>query len=605
MRSLIQRAYFPALATLMGGLVATIAGTWLTSQVCRQRDQDRFAEEADQMARTIERDFQRLNSVLLDLRDRLPRPLTLANLPGSGDLVHLVPADLTNRISGIGVALMVSPTNLVSWTEALRTRFQTNLQIFPSGPPAGLFHVHDPGESNSYRVERAYLPVAEVATWSTAEHCDCGNFTLGADLFRSGNPEEMQAAAIVSVIADGTAVTIGRGISDHEPVASSDALAGRFQQTFISIAPIYRGGSTGTMQNTPERFDDTSGLLFLFVDANAVVELASAPWRGQLLVEAETGHIESGRRVDVAPLIKKATPGVPAYQAAELDVVVGVSQIFLSIRSLPRWDWAAGRSYPPATAGVGAVLSMLAASWVARQIRRSLDSEAEASELRTANAAMAAARETRSFITRELHDNTLQNLYVLSLELAQTRARLRESPEEAANALDLGLEEVRRISADLRGFLVSDTQSAAALGAEQVFTAIVERVRRGTQTVIRLDLDPKAIPRLGARCSAELSQILREALSNALRHGQPREISVELKVSGAGGWALAIVDDGCGFDLGAPSSGKGQGRQNMLRRCELMEATLEISSQPGQGTRVVVTFGVADSGSEASNPRNS
>lgn len=599
----LRRADLPALATLLGGLFATAAGTWLTAQVAHQRDHDQFEKEATELALGIERDFQVLNSVLLDLRDRLPHPLTLTNLPGSADLIRHVPTELTNRITEVGVALLVSPADIVPWTEALGSRNQTNLQIQPQGEPAGLYFVPSSSAPDTYRVKRAFLPVAQVAELSAAEACDCSNFKLGADLFRSGNPPDTQAGAILSVIADGTAATIIRGAPSQPETNVSGGDIKRYRQTFKSIAPVYRGGSSKVPQQLKPRLADTAGLLFLTIDAGTVVELAAAIHKDRFTVDARTGTLVWGRPSDMAPLIEHRTNGVLSYQSANRDVVLGPYRVFLTIRSLPRWDWSERRYYPWATGLGGCLFSVVAASMIGRQVRRGLDSEVEAMELRTANAAMAAARETRGFITRELHDNTLQNLYVLSLALTQSRARLREAPDEAANALDLGLEEVRRISSDLRRFLVSDAQNTPALGADQVFSAIVERVRRGTQTKVSLDLDPSAILRLGARCSAELSQILREALSNALRHGHPREISVVLKATGDEGWTLVVTDDGRGFDPGVPSHGNG--RQNMQLRCDFMEATLEVSSAPGQGTRIVVTSGNSASPPTGPNPGNS
>jgi signal transduction histidine kinase len=64
-------------------------------------------------------------------------------------------------------------------------------------------------------------------------------------------------------------------------------------------------------------------------------------------------------------------------------------------------------------------------------------------------------------------------------------------------------------------------------------------------------------------------------------------------------FSLEIADDGAGFDPDAPPArgrrGRAQGLANIRRRAELLGATLEIESRPGQGTRLALTMPVATS----------
>jgi signal transduction histidine kinase len=77
--------------------------------------------------------------------------------------------------------------------------------------------------------------------------------------------------------------------------------------------------------------------------------------------------------------------------------------------------------------------------------------------------------------------------------------------------------------------------------------------------------------------------VVKEALTNSLKHSGAREVRVQAKVAGD---ALEIIvqDDGHGFDTHGQSRGQGLG--NMRRRAQAMGGNVAIESRPGQGTKV-------------------
>ena len=86
-------------------------------------------------------------------------------------------------------------------------------------------------------------------------------------------------------------------------------------------------------------------------------------------------------------------------------------------------------------------------------------------------------------------------------------------------------------------------------------------------------------------------QVLRESLSNVRKHSQARSVWVRLDLS-TSPWVLTVRDDGLGFDperLGSEPSGSGSyGLLGMRERAELLDATLEIQSRPGEGATVTL-----------------
>ena len=80
----------------------------------------------------------------------------------------------------------------------------------------------------------------------------------------------------------------------------------------------------------------------------------------------------------------------------------------------------------------------------------------------------------------------------------------------------------------------------------------------------------------------QVSRVIQEALTNARRHSQAREISVSLRMNGDE-LITDISDDGRGFDPETPS---GVGLASMRERAVLIDGELEIESEPGLGTSV-------------------
>jgi signal transduction histidine kinase len=81
---------------------------------------------------------------------------------------------------------------------------------------------------------------------------------------------------------------------------------------------------------------------------------------------------------------------------------------------------------------------------------------------------------------------------------------------------------------------------------------------------------------------------VQEAVNNAIRHGQPESVNVELR-SVEGGVSLEVKDDGRGFDISHDMPG--HGIDNMKTRARLISATFEIAANAdGRGTTVKLTL---------------
>jgi ligand-binding sensor domain-containing protein/signal transduction histidine kinase len=110
---------------------------------------------------------------------------------------------------------------------------------------------------------------------------------------------------------------------------------------------------------------------------------------------------------------------------------------------------------------------------------------------------------------------------------------------------------------------------------------------------------PPGLPNLPLSAEARHNLFLafEEALNNALKHGRPSRVQVEMRVEAAR-FEIKIQDDGCGFDADAVKSGNGEGKAkkrggnglpNMQQRLAEVGGLCAIRSRAGTGTCVSLT----------------
>jgi signal transduction histidine kinase len=88
----------------------------------------------------------------------------------------------------------------------------------------------------------------------------------------------------------------------------------------------------------------------------------------------------------------------------------------------------------------------------------------------------------------------------------------------------------------------------------------------------------------------QLFRVGQEALANALKHARPRAVSIRLTYD-RHAVRLVVEDDGRGWSGPPPASadGGGLGLVGMRERMDRIGGSLEVTSRPGRGTRVVAT----------------
>jgi signal transduction histidine kinase len=85
----------------------------------------------------------------------------------------------------------------------------------------------------------------------------------------------------------------------------------------------------------------------------------------------------------------------------------------------------------------------------------------------------------------------------------------------------------------------------------------------------------------------ELTNIVGEAVHNAVRHGECRSVAVRLR-DAHGALELEIADDGSGFDVDQVPKRGHYGIRGMRERAKALGGELTVRSTPGTGTTVSV-----------------
>lgn len=218
-----------------------------------------------------------------------------------------------------------------------------------------------------------------------------------------------------------------------------------------------------------------------------------------------------------------------------------------------------------------------------RSERQRAEADASLNQQRLSEAADEKVR-----LGRDLHDGIIQSLYAAGLTIESARAVAASDPQEADRRLAQCRERLNLTIRDVRAYI-------AGLAPEQVRQAsftqavevIAEELSAGRDVEFEFRIDDTATNLLSAEQTTEALQIVRESISNGLRHGNAKHVIVRLH-SSDGAVSLLVQDDGGGFDSTAPRGG--YGLRNMQARAEQHGGELRVESTVGTGTRVVLTL---------------
>ncbi len=225
------------------------------------------------------------------------------------------------------------------------------------------------------------------------------------------------------------------------------------------------------------------------------------------------------------------------------------------------------------------LLGVIAALLVERRKRKNADSTVQELSGRL----ISAGEEERRRIARELHDDVLQRLSLVALDLTALERGLpisewatRHATHEQVQQLTEIITAVRQLSHQLH------SSKLELLGLSVALRDLCEHVSTQHGLAVELAVDGDRL-RLSRDKALAFYRVAQEALSNAIRHSGASRVEVKVTQVDAK-LKMTVRDNGAGFDLASPATGLGLA--TMRERLRLLGGHLLVRSRPGVGTEV-------------------
>ena len=199
----------------------------------------------------------------------------------------------------------------------------------------------------------------------------------------------------------------------------------------------------------------------------------------------------------------------------------------------------------------------------------------------------AASQEERHRLARDLHDSVKQQIFAMQTAAATIQARFGTDDEGARQALAQLRESGREAMAEMEAML--DSLRSIPLTTPGLVEALKKQgealqFRTGAPVSFQIgSLPPDEALAPGAQQA--IFRVAQEAFANIGRHARASRVVVSLGMQDDR-LVLRIEDDGAGFSTEGPAGG--MGLANIRERAAAFDARMEVSSQPGAGTRVML-----------------
>ncbi len=206
-----------------------------------------------------------------------------------------------------------------------------------------------------------------------------------------------------------------------------------------------------------------------------------------------------------------------------------------------------------------------------------------------------AVMEERNLIGNELHDSLAQSLVGMRLQIKMLGETLHKKDlrraQEQTRRLRAAVEEAH---ASLRELLSNFRLRIDERGLVPALEAMVRRANQDHGIAVFFHNDCGELRLSGAQ-EIQIYHIVQEALTNIRKHANARNARIQLSTTADGRYSLLVEDDGDGIARSEPDRpGEQLGLSIMRQRAERIPGELTIDSEPGEGTRVLITFWPAD-----------
>ncbi|GCE10187.1 sensor histidine kinase [Tengunoibacter tsumagoiensis] len=209
-------------------------------------------------------------------------------------------------------------------------------------------------------------------------------------------------------------------------------------------------------------------------------------------------------------------------------------------------------------------------------------------------ASEAAAQDERNRIARDLHDSIKQQIFSISVSAAAAKALWQgEDSRDAKEAVEDIQRSAKEAQVEMQA-LLQQLRPAPLENASLVEALNVQAQALGFRTGAQVHVQIGELPgndRLLPGTQETIFRLIQEAFANIARHARAQTVWLKLSLKGQT-LSIEVHDDGRGFD--STQTHQGMGLNNLRERTQEINGTLEITSQPGLGTRIIITIPLLD-----------
>lgn len=202
--------------------------------------------------------------------------------------------------------------------------------------------------------------------------------------------------------------------------------------------------------------------------------------------------------------------------------------------------------------------------------------------------------EERTLLANELHDSLAQTLASLRFQVSLVEETVGQSKDRT------GIRQIRTIkegldqaNSQLRELLAHFRTRMDERGLIPAIESVVERFRNetGIAAFFQNQIGESTLP---PSLEVQVLHIVQEALTNVRKHSNAQNVRVMLRAEGNDSYHVLVEDDGQGIGEKVVSDPPGEhiGLSIMRERAARLSGTLNIESEPGEGTRVELEFHV-------------
>lgn len=195
------------------------------------------------------------------------------------------------------------------------------------------------------------------------------------------------------------------------------------------------------------------------------------------------------------------------------------------------------------------------------------------------------ALEDRDRLSQDLHDHVIQSIYAIGMALENCLYQVDTEPQGAALKLRKAIADLNLVIVQLREYV--EWGGRNSVKGEQLTEALEDLVRSipsNDSFAVQLEIDSSTVKELTDHAATHILHIVREALTNTVRHAKATSSKISLHRTKEG-LHLDVQDNGIGFNPEAPN-GHGWGLRNMAARANKLKARFHLISQSGSGTHI-------------------